>query len=65
MKVSEKLKRIKLISEKLFVEYQTAERFKEFNSGQISELSIKDAHIFMLTFELFEDKFLAEHQGAE
>lgn len=62
MKTTEKLKRIKLISEKLFVEYQTAEKFKQFNSGQISELAIKDAHIFVLTFEIFEESFLKEHE---
>lgn len=65
MKTNEKLKRIKLLSEKLFVEYSTSSRFDDYVATQVAELAIKDAHIFVLYFELFEDKFLVENQGAE
>jgi hypothetical protein len=63
MKTSEKLKRIKLISEKLFVE--NAHKFPQYKTEQIAQLAIKDAHIFVLTFEMFEDKFLSENQDPQ
>lgn len=63
MSTKEKLKRIKLISEKLFVEYCAND--KEYKTEQLAQLAIKDAHIFVLSFELFEDNFLDENQDVE
>jgi hypothetical protein len=64
MKTSEKIKRIKLLSEKLYVEYTTG-RLHGQDVQAIIDLSILEAKIFVNSFEMFEEKFLIENQGAE
>lgn len=73
MKQAEKLKRIKLISEELFVKYfimvseDDDSRLEFFNkptesARDISNYSILLAKEFVNEFEKFENEFLKEHE---
>lgn len=57
MKPAEKLKRIKLISEKLFVEYCIMMPFETDNAAS----AVHKAQVFVDFFEKFEEQFLKEN----
>lgn len=63
MKPAEKLKRIKLISEKMFCEFGLdVIREPDDHSLMTISVCIKKAKIFVDEFEKFEGEFLKEHE---
>lgn len=61
MKPAEKLKRIKLISEQIFIQENSRERFNHIPRVALAEACITNAYNFVNVFEKFEVQFLKDN----